>query len=210
MKFVIVFVAFLGLAAAAPQPFDLIADIRRFLALIPQAETEALFNSTYDTDAAFAGSVNFIRSPRFTELVLEVDAVPEFQAYFDFLESNNIPAYYWLNAIRTWLGVPEFVPATSTGFVRRPVSKLPRSILPFVESWLGLLTHAEFVAVHEDLIATSPDYNNLWAVYQSPEYADVRAALTSNSVYIAATDELDANGVFLTEALDLIKAWLRQ
>lgn len=51
---------------------------------------------------------------------------------------------------------------------------------------------------------------NLWAVYQSAEYAAVRAALTENPTYIEATDELDANGIFLTEALDLIKAWFRQ
>jgi len=50
----------------------------------------------------------------------------------------------------------------------------------------------------------------MWAVYQSAEYAAVRAALVENPTYVEATDELDSNGVLLTEALDAIKAWLRQ
>jgi len=51
---------------------------------------------------------------------------------------------------------------------------------------------------------------HLWDVYQSAEYAAVRGALTNNPTYIEVGAELDANGVFLTEALDMIKAWFRQ
>jgi Insect allergen related repeat, nitrile-specifier detoxification len=59
---------------------DLINDIRQFLALIPQDEVKALFESQYSSDAAFASSVDFIRSPRFGELVGLVDGVAEFKA----------------------------------------------------------------------------------------------------------------------------------
>ncbi|CAB3363003.1 Hypothetical predicted protein [Cloeon dipterum] len=209
MKFAIVFVTFMGLAAAAPQPYDLITDIRRFLALIPQDQVQLVFDDSYATDASFAASVDFLRSPRFAELVAQVDAVPEFAAYFDFLEANGIPGYYWLNAVRTWLGVPEF-PAPTTGAIRPVLTKEARNILPFIQKVLDLLVHADWVAVHDDLVLTSPEYVAMWEVYKGPEYAAVRAALVGNDVYIAATDELDANGVFVTEALDLIKAWLRQ
>lgn len=59
---------------------DLIEDIRRFLALIPQDEAKALFDSEYASDAGFASSVDFIRSPRASELALIIDNLPEYRA----------------------------------------------------------------------------------------------------------------------------------
>jgi hypothetical protein len=78
--------------------------------------------------------------------------------YFTYLESENIPAIYWLNRIRAFIGAPEYMPNKKGSVASDVAPKLSRNTLTFIDAWLGLLTHSDWRALHIELLSSSPEY----------------------------------------------------
>lgn len=112
MKIFVTLLALLALAYSAPQPRHQFHEhYEDFLDIIMDESLEELeeLMDTYAQFEEYQKGIEYLMSPRFRNLVYEMEDLPEFKAVVEFLESHNIDILFFVNQINNVVGELDFV-----------------------------------------------------------------------------------------------------
>ncbi|CAH2244276.1 jg7743, partial [Pararge aegeria aegeria] len=102
MKVFVTLLAVLALGYSAPQTRHQFHDhYEEFLNIIADEAREDLdeLTATYMQFEEFQAGIEYLMSPRFRNLVYEMEDLPEFKSMVEFMETHNIDILYFINEI---------------------------------------------------------------------------------------------------------------
>ncbi|XP_046608175.1 uncharacterized protein LOC124299206 [Neodiprion virginianus] len=210
MKLSILFLAFVGVATAASLPApkvlnrstrDLSDDFQDFLALIPVDDVVAIVIEYLAEDEEVQNAVEYIQSDDFANLILAVDAIPEYIAFLDYLNSAGLDVYTYVNLLHSWLGLDELeVPST-----RLVSSRITGGIAGLFADIIAVLPVDEIKALYYEKLESSTDFASLVTLLGSEEAQTVYAALKANEEYQHIRETLEEYGLDIDAIVEFLK-----
>ncbi|XP_046586389.1 uncharacterized protein LOC107224698 [Neodiprion lecontei] len=210
MKLSILFLAFVGVATAASLPApkvlnrstrDLSDDFQDFLALIPTDEVAAIVIEYLAEDEEVQNVVEYIQSDDFANLILAVDAIPEYIAFLDYLNSAGLDVYTYVNLLHSWLGLDELeVPST-----RLVSSRITGGVAGLLADIIAVLPTDEIKALYYEKLESSEDFAELVSLLGSEEAQTVYAALKANEEYQHIRETLEEYGLDIDAIVEFLK-----
>ncbi|XP_023940012.2 uncharacterized protein LOC112047215 [Bicyclus anynana] len=192
MKIFVTFLAVLALGYSAPQPRQLFHEhYEEFIDLIQEEALDELYElgAQYLQYDEFQAGIDYIMSPRFGNLVYEMEDIPEFRAMVEFLESHNIDILYFINEIN------EAVDSIKGSKRMARQSASGRDMSSFIQDSIKLFPKEKLIALYDEKMATSDDFRNAMENFQSEEFDQIWEALWQNEVFLTEVQELGANGI---------------
>ncbi|GJQ71894.1 hypothetical protein Trydic_g18249, partial [Trypoxylus dichotomus] len=169
MKFLLVLVAVLGVSWAAPSTFTLQEDLQQIVALIPVDEIRAIARQYAAEDEEFQAVVDYLQGDEWASLVEAVREREDWQRFKAFMLENGVDVDALIAAIRDLI----------QGAGGESKRKGERSVRGFVDEVLALIDVDAIVDVINNLVATSPYFQEFYANVSGDEarqmVEDVRA-----------------------------------
>ncbi|GJQ67465.1 hypothetical protein Trydic_g15760, partial [Trypoxylus dichotomus] len=169
MKFLLVLVAVLGVSWAAPSTFTLQEDLQQIVALIPVDEIRAIARQYAAEDEEFQAVVDYLQGDEWASLVEAVREREDWQRFKAFMLENGVDVDALIAAIRDLI----------QGAGGESKRKGQRSVRGFVDEVLALIDVDAIVDVINNLVATSPYFQEFYANVSGDEarqmVEDVRA-----------------------------------
>jgi hypothetical protein len=138
---------------------SLLDDLLDFLALIPIEDVEAIVTDHLQTDGAFVAVVVYLQGPEWAELVDTVGSKPAVQEFIQYLNDAGLP----VDGILAWIDdlIKNAVPGTD------PDEE--GSLRPILDEIEGILPLADMLALLNDKLQNSPDFQNFYVEISSEE-----------------------------------------
>nr|QEI22869.1 putative G12-like protein [Oryctes rhinoceros] len=168
MKFLVVLVALLGASWAAPPTRSLQEDLQQIVAMIPIEEMREVARRYAAEDAEFQSVVAYLQGDEWRGVVDAVREREDWQRFTAYMLENGIDIAAIAEAIRDMIAGVEL-----------PSTKGQRSVRDFVDEVLALVDIEAIQELINELLATSPDFQEFHANVSSDEarqmVAEVRA-----------------------------------
>jgi DNA-directed RNA polymerase subunit F len=170
MKVLVVLLAIIGLSVGAPKhhprlahhkisPRSLIDDLQDFIDLLPLDDIKAIADEHLQTDGAFAAVVLYLQGPEWTELVDTVGAKPAVQDFIQYLNDAGLP----VDDILAWID------NLITGATPGADPDEEGSLRPLLDEIEAILPLADLLALLNDKLQNSPDFQALYTKVSSEE-----------------------------------------
>ncbi|XP_045776999.1 uncharacterized protein LOC123875293 [Maniola jurtina] len=192
MKIFIALLALVALGCSAPQPRHTFHEhYEDFLNLIGEEIEEELeqLMDEYAQFEEFKAGIEYLTSPRFRNLVYEMEDIPEFKAMVEFLETHNIDILYFINLINDSFDLIQDARRST----RQAVSG--RDMSAFIQDSIKLFPKDKLVALYEEKTANSESFRLAMESFWSEEWDQIYGALWQNDVFLSEVQELNANGI---------------
>jgi uncharacterized protein YerC/beta-phosphoglucomutase-like phosphatase (HAD superfamily) len=202
MKLFVVLFAVLGLSFGAPShqkyPRSLADDLQDFIDLLPLDDIKAIADEHLQTDGAFAAVVLYLQGPEWTELVDTVGAKPEVQEFIQYLNDAGLP----VDDIIAWIHnlIAGAAPGTD------PDEE--GSLRPLLDEIEAILPIADLLALLNDKLQNSPDFQALYTKVSSEEAHTLVEEVRAIDEVQRLAQRLRDMGVKVDEALAVVYEFL--
>ncbi|KAK1121392.1 hypothetical protein K0M31_010194 [Melipona bicolor] len=204
MKFaVVLFAAFVAFATVNSHTLPdfgkgpLHEDIQYFLDLIPMDQVMAVVLEYAAEDAEFQKLINYCKTSDFKLMIKEIEAIPEFHDFADYLQKNGVYIYSELNKLNKVLDLPPFHQFSST-------QKITGGLKGLFEDVKALVSYDKFIHGYVYKMRTSSTFRSFVAELKSKGNQQFVNTLYKNQKFLNFRAMLVRGGLDITLLEDVI------
>ncbi|CAD1479123.1 unnamed protein product, partial [Heterotrigona itama] len=204
MKFaVVLFAAFVAFATVSSHTLPdfgkgpLHEDIQYFLDLIPVDKITGVVLQYAAEDAEFQNLLLYFKTSDFKSMIDEIEAIPEFHKFADYLQNNGVYIYSALNKLNRVIGLPPFHQFSNT-------QKITGGLKGLFEDVKALVSYDKFIHGYVYKMKTSEAFRGFVAELKSNGNQQFVNALYKNQKFLNFRTKLVQGGLDITLIEDVI------
>lgn len=193
-------VAFTTVSSHFLPPFGkgpLYEDIQYFMDMIPMEGIVEVVLQYAVEDAEFGQMLKYLDSQEFKTMLKEVQAIPEFHNFADYLQENNVYIYDSLNKLNKIIGVPPFHEVLRGKRISGGVGGLFQDVK-------ALISYDLFIHGYVHKMRTSSAFRDFVAHLKSPNHQKFVDALYKNKNFLQVRETIESKGIDYTLIEDII------
>ncbi|XP_015437319.1 PREDICTED: uncharacterized protein LOC107192545 [Dufourea novaeangliae] len=171
-------------------------DIQYFTDMIPMKKIIPIVIRYAAEDAEFQELLEYARTDDFKETVKEIQTIPEFHTFVNYLEKNGVDVVKALNRMNRIIGVPAFQPMD--------LYKRTGGLRGLFEEVKALVSYDEIIHGYVYKMRTSEAFVDFVAHLKSPEHQKFVDTLYSNERFLKYRGMLAAKGFDVALVEDII------
>ncbi|XP_050354433.1 uncharacterized protein LOC126776175 [Nymphalis io] len=135
----------------------------------------------------FQMSIDYLVSPKFRNLVYEMEDLPEFKAVVDFLETHDIDINYFIDSVNAFVD----------GFQKRTLRHMVsgRDMSAFIKDCIDEFPQAKLTALYEQKLAEDDQFRHAMESFETEEWNELYSALWENETFLNEVAILKENGI---------------
>ncbi|XP_043248646.1 uncharacterized protein LOC122395265 [Colletes gigas] len=173
-------------------------DIQYFMDMIPMKDVMAVTVEYAALDTEFQELLGYFETDEFHQLLEEVENIPEFRVFANYLQTNGVYIYNVLNKLNQRVGIPPFQP------ILMATKKITGGLKGYFEDVKSYVDYDLFIHGYVYKMRNSEAFRHFVAHLKSPNHQKFIDTLYQNELYLNFRHSITNKGLDVALVEDII------
>ncbi|CAG9566877.1 unnamed protein product [Danaus chrysippus] len=141
--------------------------------------------------------VGFLISPKFKEIIWEIEDMNEFQEAYAFLEEKGYDMKFVIDAINSDLNLPPFKP--------QPIERYDSGVSGFLAAVMGSVPIEDVKTLFKNKLENNAEFKGLFEIVSSSEFKDILKRMSRNAKFSEFKNTFESYGVDFEFVCEILK-----